>query len=42
LSLEKAAYFQKLADGQLDWLLNHVPASEDGAISQRDKELQYW
>ncbi|PLW15200.1 hypothetical protein PCASD_20290, partial [Puccinia coronata f. sp. avenae] len=39
---EKAAYFQKLADGQLDWLLNHVPASEDGAISQRDKELQYW
>jgi len=39
---ERSAYFQKLADGQLDWLLHHVPVSKEGAISQRDKELQFW
>lgn len=39
---ERSEYFQKLADDQLDWLLNHVPINDNGAISQRDKELQYW
>ncbi|KNZ57105.1 uncharacterized protein VP01_223g3 [Puccinia sorghi] len=39
---DRSAYFQNLADGQLDWLLYHVPVSKYGAISQRDKELQYW
>ncbi|OAV90478.1 hypothetical protein PTTG_08754 [Puccinia triticina 1-1 BBBD Race 1] len=39
---ERSTYFQKLADDQLDWLLNHVPINENGAISQRNKELQYW
>ncbi|WAQ88861.1 hypothetical protein PtA15_10A282 [Puccinia triticina] len=39
---ERAKYFQKLADDQLDWLMHHVPTNENGAISQRNKELQYW
>ncbi|KAI9614248.1 hypothetical protein H4Q26_009391 [Puccinia striiformis f. sp. tritici PST-130] len=41
-SKDKSAYFQKLADDQLEWLLHHVPISPDGAISQRNSELQYW
>ncbi|KAI9614249.1 hypothetical protein H4Q26_009392 [Puccinia striiformis f. sp. tritici PST-130] len=38
---KKSAYFQKLADNQLDWLLHHVPTHR-GAISHRNKLMQYW
>ncbi|KAI7936357.1 hypothetical protein MJO29_015660 [Puccinia striiformis f. sp. tritici] len=38
---KKSAYFQKLADNQLEWLLHHVPTHR-GAISHRNKLMQYW
>ncbi|KAI9603857.1 hypothetical protein H4Q26_003461 [Puccinia striiformis f. sp. tritici PST-130] len=32
----------KLAEGQLDWSMNHVPRCPEGAISQRNDEVQFW
>ncbi|MBW0563454.1 hypothetical protein O181_103169 [Austropuccinia psidii MF-1] len=34
--------YQTLANNQIEWLLNHVPRSLEGALSHRDKEFQYW
>lgn len=34
--------YKKLAEGQLDWLLNRVPRSPEGAISQRNDQVQFW
>jgi len=38
----KTKYYKKLVDDQLNWLLYHVPHTSEGAISQRNKELQFW
>ncbi|KAI9614059.1 hypothetical protein KEM48_003624 [Puccinia striiformis f. sp. tritici PST-130] len=34
--------YRKLAQGQLDWSMNHVPRCPEGAISQRNDEVQFW
>ncbi|POW10063.1 hypothetical protein PSTT_06313, partial [Puccinia striiformis] len=34
--------YRKLAEGQLDWSMNHVPRCPEGAISQRNDEVQFW
>ena len=34
--------FSAAAEGQLTWLLSHVPRSSKGAISHRNSEVQLW
>ncbi|OAV94812.1 hypothetical protein PTTG_06229 [Puccinia triticina 1-1 BBBD Race 1] len=34
--------YRKLAEGQLQWVLNQVPRSPEGAISMRENEVQFW
>ncbi|KAA1071542.1 hypothetical protein PGT21_011013 [Puccinia graminis f. sp. tritici] len=39
---DRSQKYMKLAKDQLDWSLNHVPRSPEGAISQRNNEVQFW
>lgn len=39
---KKSNYYRKLVNDQLDWLLNYVPHTPEGAISQRSNEIQFW
>ncbi|POW18871.1 hypothetical protein PSHT_05319 [Puccinia striiformis] len=40
--LRDSENYRKLAQGQLDWSMNHVPRCPEGAISQRNDEVQFW